>query len=187
MVGKVKVIQSLLWFIQNINKQMLKFKKKLDEIETTVDGHILNLDKLTEELKEEAVKDMNGSVLLVDDEAIITEDYAVELNKTGLYTECVQTGEDALDRLRARPFSVMVTDLRLDGISGKELIAKAHIIRPEMRIIIATAFPQDYYRESEQKRRKDDFEVEAILSKPFVTKHLACRVRNPNSIEEKDE
>lgn len=143
---------------------MMGLKRKLNNMELLTDSNILKLERLTQELSEAELKDKNGSVLLVDDEAIITEDYSDTLHEKGYYTESVRNGEDALNRLRARHFTIMITDLRMSGMSGIELIDKAHIIRPDMKIIIATAYPKDYLK-GKKLRRKGDFVVKAILTK----------------------
>ncbi len=154
---------------------MLKRNQK-KEPETVLDQKVKTLTQLTNGLAEISEMMKNGSVLLVDDDRIICEDYAQALRRKGYYTEVTTRAEDALKRLRIRAFDVMVTDLRLPGIKGEELIEKAHIIRPEMKFIIVTAYPKDYYVDK-KLNRKGDIEVRAVLMKPIdVEGQLVKRV-----------
>lgn len=50
------------------------------------------------------------------------------------------TGEEGLELLRARPFDVLLTDVRLPGIDGIEVIRRASSVQPRPKLIVMTAF-----------------------------------------------
>ena len=57
-------------------------------------------------------------VLLVEDEAIVRESLRDWLIEDGYDVECVDSGEEALKRVKQEEFGVIVLDLRLPGIDG---------------------------------------------------------------------
>ncbi len=69
---------------------------------------------------------------------------------------------EALAHLETRPFPVLVTDLRLPGMSGLELIRRAKRLRPEIRAVLMSAFGEPKDIVEAMKLGTDDF-----LPKPF--------------------
>lgn len=69
---------------------------------------------------------------------------------------------EALRALEARPFRVLVTDLRLPGMSGLELIRRARRLHPDLRIVLMSAFGEPKDIVEAMRLGADDF-----LSKPF--------------------
>jgi CheY-like chemotaxis protein len=75
---------------------------------------------------------------------------------------CAESGDHALDFMHRNPVDLLVTDLRMPGMSGQELIRCARSRLPELKIIIMTAFYSPELREFGR-----DFQVTATLEKPF--------------------
>ncbi|HXC17826.1 MAG TPA: response regulator [Holophagaceae bacterium] len=69
---------------------------------------------------------------------------------------------EALEHLESQPFPVLVTDLRLPGFSGLELIRRAKRLRPELRAVLMSAFGEPKDIVEAMKLGTDDF-----LPKPF--------------------
>lgn len=80
-------------------------------------------------------------VLIVDDDALGRAHLADTLKVAGHRVECAEDGESALRRLEAEDgdFAVLVTDLRMPGMDGVELIGRAKALRPEMDALVVTA------------------------------------------------
>ena len=79
-------------------------------------------------------------VLIVDDEPSIVEALDRVLTKEGLQVRSAATGQQALDVLRAHPVHVMITDLRMPGMSGDDLLKAAKALTPEVEVIVMTAY-----------------------------------------------
>lgn len=76
-------------------------------------------------------------ILLVDDDAGIVDYLSAALREEG-HLEHAFTAEEALDCLARTSYDVVLTDLRMPGIGGIELLRRAQEIRPDSRIIVMT-------------------------------------------------
>jgi Response regulator containing CheY-like receiver, AAA-type ATPase, and DNA-binding domains len=63
----------------------------------------------------------------------------------------VETGEAALAEMARQPFELVVTDLRMPGMSGLDLLSHVREVAPDTRTILITAYGNDEV-ESESKR-----------------------------------
>ena len=84
--------------------------------------------------------DEETHLLLVEDEAPLREATAERLTEHGYRVVQVESGEQALERLSDFAFDVLLTDLRLPGIDGTEVLAGALERYPEMVCIVVTGF-----------------------------------------------
>jgi two-component system response regulator HydG len=80
------------------------------------------------------------TVLVVDDEANILEALQKVLTKEGFEVLTAGNGRQALEILRRQPVRVMITDLRMPGMTGDDLLKAAKAITPEVEIIVMTAY-----------------------------------------------
>ena len=80
------------------------------------------------------------TVLVVDDEANILEALQKVLTKEGLEVLTAGNGRQALELLRRQVVHVMITDLRMPGMTGDDLLKAAKAITPEVEVIVMTAY-----------------------------------------------
>ena len=85
---------------------------------------------------------VGGSILVVDDEPSSRELVDIILNEDGYTTEAVPGGREALERLAARRFDIVVTDLQMPGMDGLELTQAIRERHPLCEVLILTAFSQ---------------------------------------------
>jgi DNA-binding NtrC family response regulator len=79
-------------------------------------------------------------VLVVDDEERMAAVVAAALGRAGYQCETCRSGEDALAALDARGADVVVTDWKMPGMDGVELLRRLHAKRPTLPVIMLTAF-----------------------------------------------
>ena len=77
--------------------------------------------------------------LVVDDDPLSREFLATALRELGVTTEDVESPEAALQRLAERPYDLLLTDLRMPGMSGIDLIRKAVAAAPGLPCVVVTA------------------------------------------------
>ena len=80
------------------------------------------------------------TVLLVDDEAQILNILAETLEAVGIEVHTCNSGDEALVFLAETPVEVMVSDLRMPGMNGLELLQKARALDPDLQMVILTGF-----------------------------------------------
>lgn len=67
---------------------------------------------------------MNQRVLIVEDEEVLARSMARFLQRRGFLVETASDGNDAWDRLRAKSFDVVTTDIRMPECDGLELLER---------------------------------------------------------------
>ena len=121
-------------------------------------------------------------ILIVEDEAVMRESVRDWLIEDGYEVECVETGEEALKRIKEGEFGVVVLDLRLPGIDGLEVYEQAKDLRPETQGVIITAYPSKETREKAQSLGLLNY-----LAKPFKVEDLEKTIRGALGEAEKVE
>jgi DNA-binding NtrC family response regulator len=79
-------------------------------------------------------------LLIVDDEAALRSAIAERLADHGFVVEQAGNGEDALQRLTDFAFDILITDLRLPGIGGREVLDAALERYPDIIAIVITGY-----------------------------------------------
>jgi two-component system response regulator HydG len=79
-------------------------------------------------------------VLLVDDDRDLCETIALGLDAHGIEVAFFTRGEEAFDALRTREFDVALVDLRMPGMPGIELCSRIVESRPDLPVVVITAF-----------------------------------------------
>ena len=101
-------------------------------------------------------------LLIVDDEVALREAIAERLGDHGFVVEQAASGEEALDRLAAFAFDILITDLRLPGIDGRQVLDAAVERYPDLIAIVITGFGTVKDAVEAIKQGASDF-----ITKPF--------------------
>ena len=83
---------------------------------------------------------MERKVLLVDDDPDVLEMTADLLRRNGYAIVTAQNGAEALERLQRDEIPVVVTDLRMPGMSGEQLLDTILQRHPNVQVIILTGY-----------------------------------------------
>ena len=112
---------------------------------------------------------MSLLILVVDDEPDIEELFRQRFRRDlrdGRFTmEFAYSASAALDRITdagEASLILILSDINMPGMSGLELLPKAKALRPDVPVIMITA-----YGDSETKRKAFDGGAEALLTKPI--------------------
>ena len=81
---------------------------------------------------------MAFSVLIIEDEEILSTVLKEFLEELDLEADIAETGEDAIKKLKLRTYDAAVVDQGLPDISGDDLIFKAYAIREDVKYFIYT-------------------------------------------------
>jgi len=121
--------------------------------------------------------DKKPLALIIEDDPELGDIFAKALQMAGFETETIQDGRVAVVRLTASQPAIVVLDLHLPRVSGKEILRqiRAEEQLAKTRVILATADPllAETMRE----------EADLVLIKPISfqqLRHLASRLRPPD-------
>jgi two-component system, NtrC family, nitrogen regulation response regulator GlnG len=111
-------------------------------------------------------------VWLIDDDASICWVLERALREGGIAARSFEAAEPALDALRCETPDVLLTDIRMPGQSGLDLLRKVRLERPQLPVIIMTAH-------SDLESAISAYEGGAVeyLPKPFDIEHAVALVR----------
>lgn len=103
-------------------------------------------------------------ILIVDDEPNVATSLGkvLEHSDQGYRVSIAHSGEEALELLDHSPVDLLITDLRMPGITGLDLIRWVKASSPQTRTILITAYGND---EAEVEARR--LEVYRYVTKPF--------------------
>lgn len=83
---------------------------------------------------------MNARLLLVDDERIALRNLEHVLAKEGYEITATLSGRHALELVDARPFDLVLTDLKMDKVDGMQLLQHCKARHPDLEVIMITGF-----------------------------------------------
>ena len=81
-----------------------------------------------------------SKILIVDDEQSICSTLGAVLASMGHQVETAESGEMALTHLRRTAFDILLTDLRMEGMSGIDLLGKVKEYFPGVTPVVMTAY-----------------------------------------------
>ncbi len=115
---------------------------------------------------------MKGRLLIVDDERGILVALRGLFGKEGYEVETAESGEEALAKVRAGLFHVVITDLSMKGMSGLDLLREIRRLDPESAVLMITAYGSQRIAVEAMKAGAEDY-----LPKPFDNDELRIKVR----------
>jgi DNA-binding NtrC family response regulator len=83
---------------------------------------------------------MPGRVLIVDDDRGMCEMIEADLRLRGFQPAWTTIPEDAWQRIKSEPFQAVLTDLKMPGLSGTDLCERILATRPDVPVVVMTAF-----------------------------------------------
>ncbi|MCB2182701.1 MAG: PAS domain S-box protein [Desulfobulbaceae bacterium] len=115
------------------------------------------------------------SILFVDDEEPIAKLGKQYLERLGYHVLMKTRSVEALEYFLAQPdkFNLVITDMAMPNMSGKELAKKILEIRPDMKIILCTGFSETINRE-----KATQLGITEFVLKPISYNQLAKTVRS---------
>ena len=121
-------------------------------------------------------------LLVIDDEVIVGKRLLQVFGKMGFVVEVFDNPVQAMQAAAATPFDIVVTDLKMAGMDGMEVLARVKEINPATRVIIITGYAQP--ETEEEAFRMDVFD---FIPKPFRLEQLKEAILKAVSELERDD
>ena len=121
-----------------------------------------------------AKRSTDETLLLVEDNSMVRRSIENTLRGMGYLVVAVESGERCLDIVRdpERRVDLLITDVVMPEMSGKELIERVHVLRPGLAVLFMSGYDM-----STLASRKQAVVTEHFLQKPFDSEDLAQAVR----------
>lgn len=110
-------------------------------------------------------------VLLVDDETYVTESLEATIPWNELGIRKVYRSDsagDALELLAAHTIDILITDIRMPGMNGLELIETASVLYPSLRSILLTGYGEFEYAKKAIQLGASDYIIKPVDDEDFI-------------------
>lgn len=108
------------------------------------------------------------SVMVLDDEPIVGDRLKPVLEREGFEVETFTESEAALQRLKEKSFDVLVTDMKMRGPTGMDVLRYAKESATQTQVIVITG-----YATIETNREAEALGAYQFIAKPFKMAELA--------------
>jgi two-component system cell cycle sensor histidine kinase/response regulator CckA len=110
-----------------------------------------------------------GTVLVVEDEEPLRLAVSTILLRKGFSVIQAPDGSTAIDLIRAHKggIDVILLDMTIPGASSREVLAEAARVRPDVKIIVTSAYSQEMVT-----RSLDAPQIQGFIRKPFLLSDL---------------
>ena len=116
-------------------------------------------------------KPTNPRLLIIDDEPIVGKRLQQAFGKLGLEVVTFINPLLGMEAMAKEPFDIVVTDFKMEGMDGIEVLRQARKINSRVRVIIITGYASQETAEAAIKEGVFDF-----LAKPFRLEELKLAV-----------
>ncbi|MCA9665548.1 MAG: sigma-54-dependent Fis family transcriptional regulator [Myxococcales bacterium] len=112
------------------------------------------------------------TILLVDDEQANLQSLSRIMTREGFEVLSASDGKAGLELLRKHPVNVLVTDLKMPGMDGTDLLKAARTVAPETEVVMMTAYGTVENAVEAMKQGAYDF-----VTKPLKRAHIVGVVK----------
>src|SRR5690606_15081589 len=128
--------------------------------------------------------------LVVEDEPLIRENLAEYLRQQEYQCETAGSGKEALQKLRKQSFDLVITDIRMPGFTGVELLREISHSYPDTAVIMITAVADLQTAVQSMKQGAYDyitkpFDLEKVMESVRSTLHTAAVRKQDHQITER--
>ncbi len=119
------------------------------------------------------------NILVVEDDQKMRNALQMILNKEGYQVEALESAEEDLERFRVRTYDLLISDIKLPGLDGMELLTAIRNFNPSTSIIMITAYATVDQAVIAMKAGAEDY-----ISKPFNLEEIRIVVRKVRERQE---
>jgi len=115
---------------------------------------------------------MGKRILVVDDEAVVRKSFVRIFAKSNVSVDTAPSGHLALEALQHDRFDLVLTDLKMPGLNGIEVLKAIKVLQPEVPVILITGYSTVDTAVEAMKAGALDY-----IAKPFTPEEITEKVR----------
>ncbi len=108
-----------------------------------------------------------AKIMILDDESIVGERLKASLERAGFVVDAFSSSRAALSRLNEESYDILVTDLKMSGPDGMEILRAAKVAQPNIKSVVITGFAT-----KETAREALQCGAVEFIAKPFKIESL---------------
>ena len=108
-----------------------------------------------------------AKILILDDEPVVGERLKATLERAGSAVDAFSTSHEAIARLKEEHYDILVTDLKMSGPDGMEVLRVAKQALPGIKPVVITGFATKHTAEEAMHSG-----AVAFIAKPFKMSQL---------------
>ncbi len=112
------------------------------------------------------------NILVVDDEAVIRDGLQRILNRESFRVDTCKSGHAAIELLQQKEFGLIITDLKMPGMDGIEVLKAVKALQPNVPVIMITGYATVDTAVDAMKHGAADY-----IAKPFTPEQILDKVR----------
>ena len=113
-----------------------------------------------------------AKIMIVDDEKLVRWSISNGLKKDHHEVLCAEDGEEAVKKAREHPFDLVITDFKMPGMNGAEVLEHVKQLSPETKVMILTAYSTELSRQVAMEMGAFEY-----IEKPFMISDIRDKVR----------
>lgn len=121
--------------------------------------------------EQDKLPNLNTRILIVDDDPLILDVLGTFLASLGYTYKAVENGKDAVDSLKEKDYTIVITDMIMPKMDGMQLLKHIKDNYPRIDVIVVTGYTGKFSYTDVIKAGACDF-----ISKPFNTDELEAKL-----------
>ena len=108
-----------------------------------------------------------AKIMIVDDEKLVRWSISSGLERDDHEVFCAQSGEEAIEKAKEVDFDLVITDFKMPGMNGAELLEQLKDLNPDTKVVVLTAYSAEL-----SMRRAVKLGASEYIEKPFLVDEI---------------
>ena len=108
------------------------------------------------------VLNMTANILWADDEIDLLRPHVLFLQQKGYVVDTVNSGLDAIEKVKAKEYDIIFLDENMPGISGLETLGRIKVIHPHVPIVMITKSEEEHIMEEAIGGKISDYLIKPV-------------------------